>query len=293
LRQRDENEILPWNHLDSGISRHFLLEERKKAGLGALTPDCRFAPCSRCGICDFREIGNRLSQDMTYHLKPFDKKPAAADPPVPGQRHKLRLRLAKEGRTRFIGHLELMTVVHRTVQRAGLPVRFSAGFHPAPRISFGDALSAGMASRAEILDLELSAAVTPAQTAAQLNRELPDGLAILEAWTLDPGTPSPSESIEESCFLVELPSTFPADIDRRIGDFLAAREIIVAKTRKKGRKEADIRANIRTIERDRNSLTIKMSKGNPLYALGFLLDCSMDQVRALRITKTAIKLKSA
>jgi radical SAM-linked protein len=229
---------------------------------------------------------------MAFHLKPFGKKPAAADPPDPSRRHKLRLRLAKEGQTRFIGHLELMTVVHRAVQRAGLPVRFSAGFHPAPRISFGDALSAGVASCAEIIDLELSAAVTPADTAAQLNRELPAGLEILEAWTIDPGAPSPAESIEESCFLVELPPSPPVDLDRRIGNFLAAEEIIVARDQKKGRKESDIRVNIRTIERSPNSLTIIMFKGNPLYALGFLLGWNIDQVRALTITKTSVKLKS-
>ena len=204
----------------------------------------------------------------------------------------MRLRLAKEGKTRFIGHLELMTVIHRAVQRAAIPVKFSAGFHPAPRISFGDALSAGVASRAEIIDLELLEAVQPSALAVRLNRELPEGLGVLEAWEIEPGTPSPGESIEESCFLVELPDNIPSDLDRRINDFLEAGEIIVARDQKKGRKHTDIRANIRTIERSGASLMLKLSKGNPLFAVGFLLDYSLDQARSLAISKISVKLKS-
>ncbi|MBN2427354.1 MAG: TIGR03960 family B12-binding radical SAM protein [Deltaproteobacteria bacterium] len=291
LRERGEDEILPWDHIDSGISKNFLLKEREKAGLGTSTPDCRFSHCSHCGICDFRDIRNRLSRDESYQLKPFEN--FAAPPEVnTEQRHKVRLRLAKEGKTRFIGHLELMTVIHRAVQRAGIPIKFSAGFHPAPRISFGDALSAGVASRAEIIDCELLNAVRPSAIAVKLNRELPEGLEVLEAWEIEPGTPSPGESIEESCFLVELPDNIPPDLDRRINDFLEAEEIIVARDQKKGRKQTDIRANIRTIERNGTSLILKMSKGNPLFTVGFLLDYSLDQARSLTISKISVKLKS-
>jgi len=291
LRGREENEILPWDHLDSGIDKAFFLEERKKAGLGVTTPDCRFSRCSHCGICDFQEIRNRLSRDESFQLEPFADLTGPPEAEA-GQRHRIRLRLAKGGKTRFIGHLEFMTVFHRAVQRAGIPVKFSAGFHPAPRISFGDALSAGVASRAEIIDLELLIAVQPLEIAVQLNQQLPEGLEVLDAWEIKAGTPSPGESIEENRFQVELPPNRPSDLDRRIADFLRAEEIIVARDQKKGCKPSDIRANVRNIERHGEALTLDLSKGNPLFVLGFLLDCSLEQTRALTISKTSVKLKS-
>ena len=291
LRRREENEILPWDHIDSGIHKNFFLEEKRKSDMEALTPDCRFSSCSHCGICNFQDIRNRLSKDESFRLKPF------ADRFLPyetntGQRHRVRLRLAKEGKTRFIGHLELMTVIHRAVQRAKIPVKFSAGFHPAPRISFGDALSAGVASRAEIIDIELLTAVQPAEIAIQLNKQLAAGLEILETWEIGADTPSPSESIEESYFQAKLPEELPHDIDQRIEDFLLADEILVDREQKKSHKQVDIRANVRNIERNGNALILTLSKGNPLFVLGFLLDYSLDKARSLGILKNDVKLKS-
>jgi len=62
LRQRDTDELLPWDHLDSGVSRGFLKKELKLALSGTSTPDCRFGECSNCGICDFKLLRNRLAQ---------------------------------------------------------------------------------------------------------------------------------------------------------------------------------------------------------------------------------------
>ncbi len=291
LRKREESETLPWDHIDSGIEKSFFLEEKKKAGLEAPTSDCRFSHCTGCGICDFKNIKNRLSKDEPFHLRPF----ASTDPLPkndPPKRHKVRLRLAKEGKARFIGHLEFMTVFHRAVRRAGIPIKFSEGFHPAPRISFADALSAGVASRAEIIDLELLGAVQPGDIAVQLNRQLPVGLEVLEAWGIGPETASPGDSIEESCFNVSLPDNIPVDLNRRIEDFLVTDKITIIRDQKKARKQVDIRAPIRSIEWEGNTLVLKMSKGNPLFAVGYLLGCSLDETRALAITKTCVILKS-
>jgi radical SAM-linked protein len=291
LREREVSEVLPWDHIDSGIRKDFFLEEKKKACLEVPTPDCRFSSCTGCGICDFKNIRNRLAKVEPCRLKPFasiDQPPLTATP----NRHKVRLQLAKQGKTRFIGHLEFMTVFHRAVRRAGIPIKFSEGFHPAPRISFADALSAGVTSRAEIIDLELRKAVHPEDIAVQLNHQLPSGLEVLDAWGIGPATLSPGESIEEICFHVDLPENLPEDLNRRIEEFLMADEITIARDQKKGRKRTDIRANVRDIERKGNMLVLKMVKGNPLFAVAYLLDYSIDQTRALAICKTRVKLRS-
>ena len=110
----------------------------------------------------------------------------------------MRLRLRKDGRARFVSHLEFMTVFHRAVRRAGLPVRFSAGFHPAPRISFPDALPTGVESDAEIIDIDLYRPCGAQETVEALNAELPAGFRILEAAVVPWQTPSPSVTIKET-----------------------------------------------------------------------------------------------
>src|SRR5262249_46214633 len=101
----------------------------------------------------------------------------AAPAPVAVQR--LRLRYRKVGSARFIGSRELGTVFARAARRARLPVAFSHGHHPLPRLSFGPGLPVGASSEAELLDIDLSAVVSAAEARARLATELPDGLELL------------------------------------------------------------------------------------------------------------------
>ena len=94
---------------------------------------------------------------------------------------KIRARLRKGDEVRFISHLDLTRTMERAVRRAGLPVAFSQGFHPHPRISFGPALATGITSDAEYLDFELSGPLSVEDFISCLNSQLPPGLEILEA----------------------------------------------------------------------------------------------------------------
>ena len=149
-RRRTLDEVFPWEHIDAGVSRDFLVRERQAALLGKATPDCRNGQCSYCGLCDFETVKPRLADINRL------KAPEAAEPEEPTEPRllpKLRLTLTKTGRTASLSHLEYMTLIHRAIRRADLPVKYSAGFHPAPRISFGDALPLGVSSEAELIDL--------------------------------------------------------------------------------------------------------------------------------------------
>jgi hypothetical protein len=139
LRRRSLDEILPWDHLDCGVTRQFLLDEREKALAEAATEDCRNGSCTACGVCDFREIATKLSKNAALPNRP----PAAT-----AEQHaaRIRLRFAKNGSMRFLSHLELITVFTRAVSRGGVPILFSLGFHPHPRFSFGTATSVGVES---------------------------------------------------------------------------------------------------------------------------------------------------
>src|ERR671914_3054595 len=87
---------------------------------------------------------------------------------------RLRVRYAKRGRLRFTSHRDVSRAIERAVARAAVPMAYSSGFHPHPRISYAGASPTGAASEAEYLELGLAEVVAPAQVHAALSDALPD-----------------------------------------------------------------------------------------------------------------------
>lgn len=92
-----------------------------------------------------------------------------------------RIRYAKEGCLRFISHLDLIRGFERALRRGGLPVAFSEGYHPHPLMSFGPALSVGVESCAEYIDITMKESMDPQTLQERFNAALPEGLRIIEA----------------------------------------------------------------------------------------------------------------
>jgi len=290
LRERKATEILPWDHIDAGIDKDFLLRERDRAARSEATPDCRKGECSQCGVCDFTRVTNRLAPSSMDKTEPATA--AAGQSLSSPVRRTVRLLLAKTGKARFLGHLEFMTVIHRAVRRARLPVRFSEGFHPAPRISFGDALPTGIESLAEIIDIELVEALSPETVAALLNRELPEGIRTENPHLLPPGSLSPAESVASSRYLIPLPEACPEDLEARIEAFLNSDEVCGERIHKGQPQTVDLRKNVETAERQEALLSLTISRGSPFPAAEYLLGCSGEWLRSQKIVKADIKLKS-
>lgn len=172
-KERDLQAPLPWDHIDIGVTRAFLLEEWSRAQQAEATPDCRDGDCQACGVCDFRDLRPRVYEG-------FAGAPAApmALAEAPDGRTTLRLRYRKTGPARFLGHLEMANVFQRALQRARVGVAFSEGFHPKPRLAFEDALPVGMESLDEGLRLVVQGAFDLPSLVRNLNRELPEGLVV-------------------------------------------------------------------------------------------------------------------
>ncbi len=291
LRRRLPGETLPWDHIDAGVTKDFLLREYQAALLGKATPDCRHGQCSYCGLCDFETVRPRLS-DRRQQQPP----PTAAETAMPAQGQpemlpKVRLTLTKTGRTASLSHLEYMTLVHRAVRRAGLPIRYSAGFHPAPRISFGDALPLGVASEAEIIDLELTAWCEPLEVRERLNREFPEGVTILKAEAWPRKGAAPANSIVAATFKVPLPDGVNEHLGDRLAMFLAQDQVIAERTKKHRSEEIDLRPWAMDLKLEDGLLWMKMHSGSPLFLAAYLLERDVEEVRSLGIFKTAIELK--
>lgn len=288
LRQRQTAETLPWDHIDSGVSKDFLLRERQNALLGKETPDCRHGQCSYCGLCDFESVRPRLSG----RERPAEEDTATGTT-VPKHEllPKLRLTLTKTGRTASLSHLEYMTLVHRAVRRAGLPVRYSAGFHPAPRISFGDALPLGVASEAEIVDLELTANYEPAKAMESLNQEFPEGVRVLKAETWSRKGEAPANSVIAATYRVPLPERIGEGLAIRLKDFLRQDSVITTRTKKNRQEKIDLRPWVLDLQCRDQQLWMELKSGSPLFLAAYLFEKDIEEVRTMGIRKTSIRLK--
>ena len=141
--------------------------------------------------------------------------PEQQAPPV----QRLRIRYAKRGRLRFTSHRDFSRAFERAIFRARLPMAYSSGFNPHPRISYAGAAPTGSASEAEYLEIGLAEALDPAAVRAALEEALPDGLDVVEVVEAVGG--SLADRLEASHWLLDL-EVEPEAAERAVVAFLAA-----------------------------------------------------------------------
>lgn len=218
LAERDTARPLPWDFVDAGIDREFLLSERGKARSGEATPDCRSGECSACGACP-PGLSNITYSSMTASEEAVHDtgNPAAAGAPAPAGRHLLCIRYSKEGPSRFLSGLEIQSLWGRSLRRAGFPVAYSQGFNPAPRLSFSPALPVGTESLAEFVEAEFSLPVTASELERKLPAILPEGIGIVSVRHVPPGSPRLSDFDMHSTYRIDPnpPSVFPKEATPR------------------------------------------------------------------------------
>ncbi len=294
LRERATDEVLPWDHIDCGVSRRYLLDEWQQALNGKATVDCRDGGCTGCGVCDFKSVRMCYATDRGQKtaLESWPSTVAAAESMEDEEPCKVRLWVSKLGRGRFVGHLEFMTVVHRAVRRAGLPIRYSGGFHPAPQISFPDALPTGVESEVEIIDFKLRHPVDVQELKAALNAQLPAGFAVERAEAVPWKTPAPSLCIEETTYSIPLGEQAPADLAERIARFMAAEEVYATRLKKGREQQVEMRAGVVDLQWRDGILLLKMSKGSPTLLAGYLLDLAPEKTAVLGLRKTDVQLNA-
>ncbi len=281
LRGRGIDETLPWDHIDCGVSRQFLLAERQRALEGLPTPDCRAGRCGDCGVCDFSLINNRSAADRPIPVS----ETRASDPPSP---RRVRLRFAKNGMMRFLSHLELITVFTRAVSRAGVPILFSQGFHPHPRFSFATATSVGIESRAEYMDMFIADGMTADEVSDRLNRVLPAGLSILEATLIDVKSPSLSVLIDATLYRVSPINREFGDLETQCEQFMAHSSFVIARSKKGTAQQIDLRQELRSLQVGRDSLELVAGRGKPVEYLRAITGDSSIGMDDLRVEKLAV-----
>lgn len=295
LRKRAVDETLPWDHIDSGVSRDFLLSERNKAVAGEATPDCRQGVCTGCGVCDFDKVRNHLATTAAIiasvpglHAVSEPYSLAAGDV---GQR--IRVNYSKTGAMIFLSHLEMLTLFTRAVKRADIPVKYSQGFHPHPKFSFATALSVGVQSFAEYLDIEVAPGFDADMLKESLNRSLPEGIAVINAWTVPAKSPSLSTIMDRVRYRVTLPAKLPTDLEEAAGRFMALESSPFRRVKKNGPQEYDLRHELFTLSVAENSLTMEIGRGKPLEFVSAMTGFSIKELEECRIEKLAVIFKDS
>ncbi len=160
---------------------------------------------------------------------------------------RLRIRYAKRGPLRFTSHRDFARAFERAIRRAGVPIAYSQGFSPHPKISYASAAPTGTASEAEYLEIGLQAEADPDHVRAALDAALSPGLDVLDV-RVAAGQLSLAERIDASRWRVELPGVPPARLAEAVAAFLAADEVLVERLTKQGRRRFDARGAVTLME---------------------------------------------
>ncbi|MBD1857824.1 MULTISPECIES: TIGR03960 family B12-binding radical SAM protein [Leptolyngbya] len=219
---------LPWDHLDTGIDKKWLQEDLQKALEAAIVPDCSFEGCSHCGVCGV-DFGHNI-------VIPPPEIPEFTGHFVPNQTRaqRIRVRMGKEGEMALLSHLDLMRLFDRAVRRASIPLTFTGGFHPQPRIVPASALPLGVSSSGEIVDFELTEPMSIEEFRTKLAAQLPADMPIYEVQDVDPKQPAAAVLLQKAEYWLEIAGD-QGNWQDWIEQILAKSEILLEHTTKSGK----------------------------------------------------------
>lgn len=228
------NARLPWDHINTGIDKNWLKGDLQKALEETTVPDCAFEGCSLCGIC-----GADFGQNVVYEPPPI---PAFAGQfQSNGEKvQRFRVCFGKLGQLRLLSHLDLVRLFDRAIRRASIPIAYTNGFHPGPRISIASALSLGMTSSGEVVDFELRETMEREEFRDRLTAALPSDIPLYSIEEVAVSSPSANKLLEKAEYrlTVLLPEGTTAEAVKNWTDAVqSAAEIEFEKTTKSGKKQ--------------------------------------------------------
>jgi len=259
---------LPWDHIDKGITKKFLLKERHKAYSEEPTIDCKDGLCHACGIQrkgGFSELAECYSEQDSQNQSNERKIPNlnnnsedSEDKGQPKTIRKFRLQYNKLGYARYISHLDLIRVFDRAFRRADIPLRYSEGFNPHPKFSFAPPLALGYTSESEFVDIEIHNELNLVAV-ENLNASLPEGLKIISFKEVEISTTSLNDAIQFAEYEIDLSNSKVGEIEfqKSLESFLNIEEIVVQRKTKGKFKPVNIRPYVRSVSRENNILQIE------------------------------------
>ena len=178
---------------------------------------------------------------------------------------KVRIKFAKQGAMKFIGHLDIMRYFQKAVKRAGLDAAYSEGFSPHMIMSFAAPLGVGITSEGEYFDLELKTPVSSKEAVERLNRVMVEGMEVLSVREVPEGKKGKAMSLVAAAdYLVSFREGMEPGKDwkEKVPAFMEQQEIRILKKTKKNEKEVDIKPYIHEMEIRGESIFLKLAAGS-------------------------------
>jgi radical SAM family uncharacterized protein/radical SAM-linked protein len=284
---------LPWDHFDIGLEAGFLLREYRKALSNRLSPPCgkvrgmfihhtnvkeasqdqRKLVCYDCGVaCDLTEMRTQrigflaglgaTEPGQRAHLPIVSDVPRSLNRPAPellrpvreGTSQRWRMRFQKTGAAALLGHLDLLRELPRVIRRAGLRIQYSQGFNPKPEISFGPALSLGVSSFDEYMDVQLlGVSSDETDLVERLNAVAGMGLCFLQARPLSPQEPRVNALITGARYWLGIPRSVldghggEERLRERVAALMSQSEHSVVRRVKGIGRNVDVRAGLKSL----------------------------------------------
>ena len=291
---REEDEILPWDNIDIGIEKSFLLEELSKSSTGASTEDCRYEKCCLCGVCDHKVV--KIEQFKKDTLLPRHiKKTVHGVPQV-----KVRVKYEKRGRARFLGHIDSMDKILRMLRKTDINIAYSQGFKPSPKISFSSPIPLGTESLAEYFDVTIEESLSSTAILQILREASPPNFEIVETTLMLSKGPSLTNLVEEEIYLITIPAEIKLKnpLKESIDRFINSENWPIEKKTKKGIKKLDLKLLIKSISNSENNaieLTIDANGGRRVKAddaIAAIVGLSDEEKKSLGVLKTDMTLGS-
>ena len=257
---------LPWDHLNTGIDKEWLKQDLQRALDAATVPDCAFEGCSHCGIC-----GTDFGHNIVFSAPPIPQFEGHFKPEI-HKEQRIRVWFGKQGEMRLLSHLDLVRLFDRAVRRAAIPISFTGGFHPGPRIAIANALSLGITSSGEIADFELKEDMELEEFQTKLTAQLPAEIPLYKVEEVDVKSPSATQILERAEYLIAVTTAENNSLEnwqRWIELINNSAEILWEKTTKRGRKQ-----QVNLCDR-LFALTLEEAK-NDSVVLRFLGSCRND-----------------
>ncbi len=277
VKGHDLDAPLPWDHIDKGVTKKFLRDEYRRALGEQVVPDCRDGLCNRCGL-----MGQLVCQEILHGKEPAHSPIQASafqagqlpealaattrlDRKIKGvaEAKTVRVKYRRGQEVKFLSHLDIVRVFERAMRRAEVPLVYTEGFNPHPKIAYGPPLATGFASEAEYFDLHLLVE-GEFRLAEALNPQLPAGLEILQVKPLFGKSKSLSSLINRADYRIAFSGSWQrGEVEGTIEKLMQRNSIIIERSLggRRGRR-LEIRPYLQHLEASEQGVSLQLNIEN-------------------------------